>query len=198
MKNRNESFLSPTTTFFASVLLAAMLGVVDWASGYELQFFVFYFIPVSVGSWVCGSKRGYIIGIFSAGFWFAADMFSGHIYTHISFSFWNTAIRLIAFLVLAFAIARIRSLLEKERDISDELERTLSEMKILTGLLPICSVCKKIRNDAGYWQKIEDYIEKHSNAQFTHGLCQSCAAKLLEDAGINPDLEQVTPAGSGS
>jgi len=67
------------------------------------------------------------------------------------------------------------------------LERTLAEVKILSGLLPICAGCKKIRNDQGYWQQIEGYIQEHSQAQFSHGLCPECAKRLypelLDDHG---------------
>lgn len=53
-----------------------------------------------------------------------------------------------------------------------------SEIKRLRGMLPICSSCKKIRNDHGYWQQIEEYITHHSEAEFTHGLCPACMNKL--------------------
>jgi hypothetical protein len=51
------------------------------------------------------------------------------------------------------------------------LEKALAEIQPLGGLLPTCSVCKKIRDDKGYWNQIEAYISKHSNASFTHGMC---------------------------
>ena len=54
-------------------------------------------------------------------------------------------------------------------------------MKTLSGLLPICSSCKKIRDDKGYWTQIEQYISTHSNTRFSHGLCPECMAKLYPD-----------------
>ena len=199
MEKRDENFLNPVATFVATLIFVGMLGIVDWASGYELQFFVFYFIPVAVSAWACNAGCAYIVGVASAGVWLAADYFSGHPYTHVSFALWNTMIRLVAFLVLGFAVERIRTLLTQERNISDRLEKMLSQVKTLTGLLPICAECKKIRNDAGYWQQIEDYVEKHSDAQFTHGLCQQCSAKLLKEAGIKDDLTLIEgPSDQGS
>jgi hypothetical protein len=50
----------------------------------------------------------------------------------------------------------------------------MSRVKTLHGLLPICSFCKGIRNDEGYWMKVEDYIKSHSDASFTHGICEKC------------------------
>jgi len=58
------------------------------------------------------------------------------------------------------------------------LEKVLSEVKILKGLLPICVSCKKIRDDQGYWNQLESYIDKHSEATFTHGMCPECAIKM--------------------
>ena len=56
-----------------------------------------------------------------------------------------------------------------------ELQEATEKIKILRGFLPICSHCKKIRDDEGYWQQLEKYISEHSEAQFSHGICPSCA-----------------------
>ncbi|MBU2549015.1 MAG: hypothetical protein KKB20_11415 [Proteobacteria bacterium] len=61
------------------------------------------------------------------------------------------------------------------------LEKTLAEVRTLQGFIPICSSCKKIRDDAGYWQQVEKYISDHSGAQFTHGICPECVRKLYPD-----------------
>ena len=58
-----------------------------------------------------------------------------------------------------------------------ELQTALDEVKVLSGLLPICSFCKKIRDDQGYWQKVEYYIARHSDATFSHGICPTCMKK---------------------
>ena len=69
---------------------------------------------------------------------------------------------------------------EREKIIS-ELKAALAEVKTLSGLIPICASCKKIRDDHGYWQQVESYIQKHSDAKFTHGLCPDCMIKLYPD-----------------
>lgn len=69
---------------------------------------------------------------------------------------------------------------ERERLIK-ELQKALAEIKQLSGLLPICSGCKKIRDDKGYWNQIEEYISDHSEAIFSHGLCPECLKKLYPD-----------------
>lgn len=75
---------------------------------------------------------------------------------------------------------RQRAEAERERVIL-ELQRALAEVKALSGLLPICSNCKKIRDDHGYWNQIEGYIASHSDAQFTHGICPDCARLLFPE-----------------
>ena len=60
-----------------------------------------------------------------------------------------------------------------------QLEEALSKVKTLSGLLPICSACKKIRDDQGYWSQVEGYIQEHTDARFTHSYCPECARKFL-------------------
>lgn len=61
------------------------------------------------------------------------------------------------------------------------LEEASRNIKILSGLIPICASCKKIRDDEGYWHQIEQYINEHSDAVFSHGLCPACAKKMYPD-----------------
>ena len=69
---------------------------------------------------------------------------------------------------------------ERERLLA-EREKDLSEIKVLSGLLPICAACKKIRDDSGYWNQIEAYIKQHSEAEFSHGLCPDCLRAFYPD-----------------
>ncbi len=69
-------------------------------------------------------------------------------------------------------------------EIKNELRRKETEVKTLRGLLPICASCKQIRDDKGYWHKIEAYIRDHSEAEFSHGICPKCAEKLYPE--FNP------------
>lgn len=76
----------------------------------------------------------------------------------------------------------IRTELEKSRDkLINELQAAMGTIKQLTGLLPICSQCKRIRNEDGSWQEIEEYVHDHSEADFTHGICPECVRKMYPD-----------------
>jgi len=70
---------------------------------------------------------------------------------------------------------------EDKQKLLNKLQDALSQVKTLNGLLPICSMCKKIRDDKGYWQQVESYIQKHTDATFTHGVCPDCFPKLYPD-----------------
>jgi PAS domain S-box-containing protein len=81
-----------------------------------------------------------------------------------------------------------RKKVEKDRDqLIVDLQKSLSEVKTLRGFLPICSNCKKIRDDRGYWNQIESYIQEHSDAEFSHSLCPECAKKLYPEFDLYED-----------
>mgnify|MGYP001180905559 CR=1 FL=1 len=99
-------------------------------------------------------------------------------------------------------IARVRSFLrlkteidtrkvrerEKERLIT-ELREALEHIKTLRGIIPICASCKKIRDDAGYWQQVEGYIMKHSDVSFSHSICPECVKKLYPELDLDEEEE---------
>jgi ligand-binding sensor domain-containing protein len=76
---------------------------------------------------------------------------------------------------------RVVRLQRRETELSARVQEGLARIKVLSGLLPICAACKNIRDDQGYWSQIEVYIREHSEAQFTHGLCPACVAKLYPE-----------------
>lgn len=85
------------------------------------------------------------------------------------------------------ALARCADLMELQRlykkveTQKQELEKALAEIKTLQGMIPICATCKKIRNDDGFWQQVENYVMEHSQAEFTHSLCPECHKEIYGD-----------------
>jgi len=86
-------------------------------------------------------------------------------------------------------IALYKHRMEREReDLIHQLQTALAEVKTLSGLLPICSTCKKVRDDQGYWNQIEEFLAKHSGASFTHSYCPVCLVNFYKDCGLDvPD-----------
>ena len=86
-----------------------------------------------------------------------------------------------------FAIWTTAILSAQRKAIQEERENALTDLKVLSGLLPICASCKKIRDDGGYWGQIESYIRDHSEATFSHSLCPDCATTLYPELNLLND-----------
>lgn len=96
--------------------------------------------------------------------------------------FWNATPDLGRRLIYAVArdiTARKEAEQERERLLA-ELQAALAEVRTLRGFLPICSYCKRIRDDENYWQSVEAYLSKHTSTQFSHGICPACYEKIVE------------------
>ena len=87
----------------------------------------------------------------------------------ISFALFNGIIG------LYYGISKVEKMAREE--LIKNLQKALEDVKTLSGMLPICAWCKNIRNDEGYWQKIEAYLKSHSDLDFTHSICNDCAKK---------------------
>ena len=87
----------------------------------------------------------------------------------LSFALFNGVIGLYYGIIKVEKIAR--------EELIENLQKALADVKTLSGMLPICAWCKNIRNDEGYWQKIEAYLKSHSDLDFTHSICSDCAQK---------------------
>ena len=84
---------------------------------------------------------------------------------------------------IRYAIERKAAEVERERLIG-ELKQALAEVKTLSGLIPICARCKKVRDDRGFWSQVEAYVQRHSRATFSHGLCPDCVSYYSAEAGL--------------
>jgi len=79
---------------------------------------------------------------------------------------------------------------EKRAQLIQELQETLKEVRTLSGLLPICAWCNKLRDDEGYWKSVEQYIGERTKAKFTHGMCPECQSKFLGERSSNTKVNQ--------
>jgi K+-sensing histidine kinase KdpD len=98
---------------------------------------------------------------------------------------WGGVIRTVVFCGVSLLVASLEK--QRRRAISaleatnKELRTSLEEIKVLRGLLPVCAYCKQIRDEAGSWLRMETYIRRHSEAEFTHGVCPDCFRKHFPD-----------------
>jgi integral membrane sensor domain MASE1 len=96
----------------------------------------------------------------------------------------------VSLLVLANTVADRTRAEQQKIKVIGELEQALSEIKTLQGLIPLCAWCKKIRDDQGFWRRLEDYLKAHTEAEFTHAVCPACLEKQLAALGKPPASER--------
>ena len=89
----------------------------------------------------------------------------------------------IILLIIIFYKLRVRQIENHNIELQEKVNEQVAQLKILDGLLPICSYCKKVRDDSGYWESIESYLGAHSEAEFSHAVCPECEVRLYPNLG---------------
>jgi hypothetical protein len=127
LRTIEERFTPSYLVVLVGLGLNGALGVIDYLTGYEIGFSVFYVLPVALVTWLAGRKLGVAMSVVSAGTWYWADAASGHQYSNALTPIWNTLIRVAFFLIIAFLLAGLRSALRREKE--------LARIESLTGAL---------------------------------------------------------------
>jgi hypothetical protein len=113
----------------ASLVVLLLIGGLDYVTGYELGFFIFYFIPVAISSWYCGRRLGLQIAFGSALVWYLSDKYTFHPYSESYFIYWEMFMRLLSFLTTTMTISRIRVMVLNEERLISELLATKKELE---------------------------------------------------------------------
>jgi diguanylate cyclase (GGDEF)-like protein len=132
---------SPVLLAAISLLLVGLIGAIDYLTGFEISFSLFYLIPVGFGTWYLRSRFGLFICVVSAATWLCVDYSAGHVYSNIAISFWNTCVRLGFFIIVASLLDRLQSALE--------VQSSLAQIDGLTGLM----------NSRAFKQRCESMLE---------------------------------------
>jgi CheY-like chemotaxis protein len=101
--------------------------------------------------------------------------------------------------ILDLLLATFENIVKKNEELQDanrKLSEALRDNKALRGLIPICSYCKKVRDDQGYWDQVESYVSKHSEAHFSHGICPNCYQKYIQTLRKTPGPAKETGPGT--
>ncbi len=93
----------------------------------------------------------------------------------------TSALMLIGIAGISPLFMTVKEAEEKQKNLVISLRDALAKIKTLSGILPICASCKKIRDDRGYWNQVEAYVRDHSEAEFSHSICPDCAKRLYPD-----------------
>lgn len=152
------------------VALGSLALAGDYATGPFIRFPILFLIPITLASWYSGRWWGFALALsmplVRAYFVTIWDVPWTMLDTGI-----NTVIRMVVFLAFAFFVDRT----------AVQTRALAHELKVLRGLLPICSFCKKIRDHDNNWQPLEQYIIEHSGAQFSHTFCPECGREHYGD-----------------
>jgi len=166
---------APATIVFAAVVLLALIGYVDHIAPAEVAFLLFYLVPIFLITWKFEKPWGYFAGVASAIVWAIGEYSGSHAKAWVAG--WNLVFEVGLFLLFAGLIGSLHEHLFIQRTLNRRLEEAMAEVKQLSGLLPICAWCKKIRDDKGQWHQMEEYILTHADVDFTHSICPDCREK---------------------
>jgi hypothetical protein len=147
--------------------LGALSLWVDHLTRFNATFPLLYTLPVIAAAWYSGKWPAAMLALAVPVFRIFTFLTSGNPPADLTSQILQTLLRGGAVLVMAFWFVRLA---EHERDLS-------RRVKILEGLLPICSFCKSIRNESGKWERLETFISRRSEAEFSHGVCPSCGVR---------------------
>jgi len=120
---------------FTSIAILLILGWIDYVTGYEVGFFIFYFIPVSIAAWCVGRKSAIAMACAAAVCWYLADRMTHHPYPRPYLVYWETFARYVSFLTTALTLSKIREMMDDGQRVKEELDRALEENRELKRLL---------------------------------------------------------------
>ena len=142
MKGKRHLIISIIS--FTTLLVISWL---DFITGYEFGFFIFYFIPVSISAWLIGRKAGLVMACMSAACWYLSDSYSHHPYSKAYLIYWEMWIRWLTFLTTALTVAKIKELMDREKQLKIELTKVIKENDELKGLLCNCASSRDNSNE---------------------------------------------------
>ena len=166
----------------ASAASLAVVTYIDYATGYEIRVYAFYFIPICLCAWYLGRFSVLFFSVISAVCWFYSDLLSGHHYPYESYRYWNAFISFVPFAVVGLILNRLKSSLNEQRRMHQELSRSTEEIrKLQDHLQVVCSWTKRIEVD-GKWVPIDEFLSKQLHLKFTHGISPEASRRFREQA----------------
>ncbi len=164
--------------FIISILFTLVIGFLDYWMGFGYRMKIFYLIPISYTTWFIGKKSGIVFSTWPVMTLLYSVAGAGENYGNPPIEIWNAAMYFAFFITVTLLLSKLRIIIQERTGLITKLQNALNAVEEMSGILPICANCKKIRDDEGYWHDVDVYISKHTKAEFTHGICSECANKL--------------------
>jgi hypothetical protein len=167
-------------------VLLGVFGWLDYITGYELGFFVFYSVPIGIAAWYVGSWPAVGVALGATVTWLLADYYGGVKYSTPWLYYWNGAIHFAAFNINAVTIAMIKRDLDRRHALAAELESARESLRAVAALLPACPACGQRREDAKGHSKAEVANLAREHPELANALCPDCRANVVK-AGEDAD-----------
>jgi hypothetical protein len=186
MNSRPRKFLASA----GILLILGLLTLVDFHTGYNVSVMAFYVLPIFMAVWWVGNIGGVVTVVISAVIlYYIRPSMRGAPHLSEGVKLWNGFMRFLTFSFFWAGSVAMRV----------QLEALHKRVKLLTGILPVCGCCKKIRDEEGYWNDFEIYLREHSEADVSQKLCPDCSRKLsagkIPAAAVEPLAATVQQAG---
>jgi hypothetical protein len=197
MKHPNSWRCLPVV--LASLVSLLLVSYADYITGFEVLFFLFYFVPVSLCGWCFGWRSTLAMAVLSGVSWFLVDKLSGHIYPHEGIRYWNGIICFIAFAVVGLIVVRLRWINAEQIRVREQLVRTLEDLnrsteeirKLQNHLQVVCAWTKRIRiNDE--WVDMDKFLADNLQIPISHGISPEALEEFKKSiGGDSPGPERV-------
>ena len=156
-----------------STLQLILICYIDKITEFSFSMSGFYVIPIILVAWFGSRTAAILFALLSATLWFFVDL--GHPYGVWYIGIWNAINHLVLYLIIVYTVAWISANTKERIRVSE------AKLAKLHSLLPLCAWCKKLRNDNGYWQEVDEYLKLLTNQDITHGICPDCIKKLKKE-----------------
>jgi K+-sensing histidine kinase KdpD len=181
----------------ATILSLVVVGYLDYVTGYEFAFSLFYFIPVLLCAWHFGRFAILSMALASGMTWWFVDKFSGHIYLHEGYRYWDGLTWLITFTVIGLGLYYLRHSMQEQVRVNEELARSMEELKrsseeikkLQQQIQVVCAWTKEIKVE-GKWVPLEEFLTNQLHFKLSHGISPEAIRKFegeLEGKSEPPD-----------
>lgn len=166
----------PMLVFGLCLALLAVLGWVDYATGYELGFFVFYSLPVGLAAWYVGRWPAVFVALAASVTWWLADYLSGAKYSSPFYYYWNSTVHFLSFVINAVTIAKIKSDLDRRHALALQLEAARQALRSVAPLLAVCPRCGARRGGNLQAKSPPAPLTEQIHPELKVALCSDCRA----------------------
>jgi hypothetical protein len=165
------------------IVFIIAIGYLDYVSGFKFSLFPLYLIPVIVISWHENIGIVTLSSIMASAIITIKDVHSALGLNKGTYFYWDISIKVLILFLIGYTFWKIRNLMAEKDQLNIRLQQSLTEIQELRQMIPICAWCHSVRNDQGFYEKIETYLSKVTGSQLTHGICPSCTEKYYGQFG---------------